>query len=862
MRQVVGDFLESKASMIGKGLKKHSGLFISRKYTGLIDHLIRSLVPLAGIWEEADEIREDRLALIALGGYGRGELCFESDLDLLFIHQGKLSPEITETVTRLLYPLWDAKLEVGHTVLTLQECIRLTKRDFRFQTSVMDARFLLGSKPFFKTFMASLWSRIEREKRSLLNQLLIYQKKREEKYSGQDYFVEPDVKEGLGGLRDHAFMAWIARLHFNLKGLSQIRRLPIFSHFEIGKLNYSKSYLLKVRNQLHLLAGRKEDRLLLPYQEDMSRIFGYRGRSSLTVSEHLMRHVHEHMNRIRYAHEDFQDKMLAILDPRPYTSPPSQLPPEFRITKGYLVFKKEDLIEEDPLLILRAFSEANQRGLLLGSGLILEIRKRLEKDAKRLVEVPGAKRLFLELFYKPSNPKVLRLALEIGLISHFIPEFKKIRNLAKLSLYHEETVDLHALKTLEVIHDISKGVYDDKWPLFKVIYKELKQPHFLFLAGLLHDIGKGYRGDHPKKGGELIRRILKRLGLTGEALVVIPFLVKHHLLLTDISQRRDLNEERTSVQVAQTLENEENLKLLFLLTVADSLATGPMARSDWKISLLIELYLKGRHILLRGTLASPDITKRLEERKKRLERLLRPFFTKKNITALMDQVSTRYFLNTPLETMSVHFRLALTMGEKKLSWTLQKLEDISVTRIILCTYDSPGLFSRMVGVFALNNIEVLSANVFTLKNGLAFDIYEVTNPLDPLREKEQWGKIHEDIIRALDEGFPMDALVSRKGQSSLSSTGYYGHTMKRAEVNNGVSDFFTGIEVNSESRVGLLYELAKKISSLGLDIRFAKVNSDKERMNGVFYVRDSEGQKVQEEDQIKEIQEEILSVMR
>ena len=181
MKHVVQDFLESKESLIQQGLKKHSGLFISRKYTGLIDRLICSLVPLAGVWDEADEIREDRLALEALGGYGRSELCFGSDLDLLFIHKGKLSPGITETVTRVLYPFWDAKLEVGHSILTMQECMRLIKRDFRLLTSLMDARFLLGSRSFFQTFMTELRSRIEREKRSFLNQLLIYQKKREEK---------------------------------------------------------------------------------------------------------------------------------------------------------------------------------------------------------------------------------------------------------------------------------------------------------------------------------------------------------------------------------------------------------------------------------------------------------------------------------------------------------------------------------------------------------------------------------------------------------------------------------------------------------------------------------------------------------
>ena len=767
-----------------------------------------------------------------------------------------------EVVLRGLYPLWDANLEVGYAILTIQECIHLAMNDFRALTSVMDARFLLGSRAFFLLFEEAFWSRIDREKKSLLNQFLTNQQKREVKYSSQSYFVEPDIKEGRGGLRDLHFLAWMARTYLKSKTLNQIKRFPVFSHFGLDKLGYSKGFLLKVRNHLHLLAdGRKQDVLLLPFQKEISYSLGYKNGPSGTGPERFMRSLYLHLNRIRYGSEEFYAKALDIIDTRPVELTQDDLLPEFQITKGNIVLKAEGLLQQDPLLILKAFDEANRQGLFLGSGLIWAAGEVIASEGERLLSHPEAKGLFLQIFLKPQNPKILRLALNIGLIGLFVPEFKKIRNLAQFDYYHLETVDLHSVKTVEVIYEISTGSYDDRWPLFRKIYRELETPDLLLLAALFHDIGKGYRGDHAERGAQLIPRILTRLDINSEAQKVISFLVEHHLLLAHVSQRRDLNDEKTSVQVAQTIQNIETLKLLFLLTIADSISTGPLAHSDWKIMLIIELFFKVRRILERGTLASPDATKRLEDNKNRLYRLLMPNFPKKDILDLIDQVSTRYFLNVPQDDMVKHFRLALTMGKKRISWILQKLEYAPVTRVILCTFDKPGLFSKMVGVFTLNNIKVLSANVFTLKNGLAFDVYEVTNPLDPYREEKKWQKILGEVEQAIEGGLPLDELIDKKDRMILASKGEYAHEKKEIIVDNEASGFFTILEVSTGERIGMLYELAKAIFSLGLDIRFAKLNSDKERMTGVFYVRDSGGQKILEEDQIQKIKLEIMSVM-
>jgi len=858
-QKIVSGFLESRESFIQTGLKQGSGQEAVHRYADLMDQFVRSLFFEAGFRENWRQEVEDGLAVMALGGYGRRELCLCSDVDLMVIHQGKLSQEMTSAISRAIYPLWDAKLEVGHSILTYRECIRLAVTDFRVFTSLLDSRFLLGSRSFYQLFQDAFWSRMQREQLALLGRFLFSREERANKYGGEDHFVEPDLKEGLGGLRDLHLMDWMARTYFRCERLEQLKRFAVFSHFDLEELAVSRSFLLNVRNHLHLLANRREDRLFLSFQNRVSRALGYEDGPGISGPERLMRDLYLHLNRIRYRHEEFQAKALDTIDPAPAEAMSEQLPRELQIVKGNVVLKEGSLFEKDPLMILYAFKEANERGLFLGSGFIWEAEKVIAQRGEDLSVSPEAKALFLEIILRPRTPKIIRLALEIGLITLFIPEFSEIRNLPQFGYYHVMTVDLHSLRALEVVNEISQGVYDRQWPLLRKVFETIERPDRLFLAALLHDIAKGDQSDHAEKGSEIIIRILKRLGVTGEALEVIPFLVRHHLLLVNVSQRRDLSDEKTSVQVAQAIQDKQRLKMLFLLTVADSVATGPMARSDWKIMLLTELFVKVRRILERGLLASPDATQEIaEEKQSRLE-ALRGEFSEGEILKLMDQVSSRYFLSAELGDMVHHFRMALTLGPERHAWVLHQVADAPVTRIIQCTDDRPGLYSKMVGVLTLNNIEILAAHIFTLKNGLAFDIYEVTNPMDPYREAERWEKTLRDVRLALADRLPLDDLIREK-ERSLYAQAYQSPVAKKVRVDNEASDFFTVIEISWPTSVGLAYALAKEIFSLGLDIRFAKVNSDEERLKGVFYVKDANWQKIYEADQIADIRDRLMAL--
>lgn len=858
-QKIVSDFLESREFFIQTRLKRYSGQEAVRKYADLMDQFVRTLFFEAGVRENWSHEVDDSLTVMALGGYGRRELCLSSDVDLMVIHQGKLSQEMKGVISRAIYPLWDARLEVGHSILTYRECIRLAVTDFRVFTSLLDSRFLLGSRSFYQLFQEAFWSRISREGASLLGRFLISRKERAEKYGGEDHFVEPDLKEGLGGLRDLHFMDWMARTYFRCERLEQIKRFAAFAHFDLDELTLSRSFLLNVRNHLHLLAKRREDRLLLSFQNRISKDLGYEDGPNISGPEKLMRDLYLHLNRIRYRHEEFQAKVLDMIDPTPAEPASEHLREALQVVKGNIVLKEGSLFEKDPLIILQALNEANQRGLFLGSGFIWEAEEIIAQGGKGLIDSAEAKKLFLEIILKPQNPKIIRLALEIGLITLFIPEFSEIRNLPQFGFYHVMTVDLHSLRALEVVKEISEGVYDSQWPLLRKVFEVIQDADSLFLAALLHDIAKGNEADHAEKGSKLIIRILQRLGLEGKALEVVPFLVRHHLLLVNVSQRRDLSYERTSVQVAQTIQDKETLKMLFLLTVADSFATGPVARSDWKIMLLTELFVKVRRILERGLLASPDATNKIAAGKESVLKTLRSEFSEEEILDLMEQVSPRYFLSATPEDMVRHFRMALTLGKERHVWVLQRVADAPVTRIIQCTYDKPGLFSRMVGVFTLNNIAILSAHIFTLKNGLAFDIYEVTNPLDRYRETETWDKTLKDVKLALEDRLPLDHLIQEKGRS-LYSQAYHAPVTRKVLVDNEASDFFTVIEISAPTSVGLAYNLAKRIFLLGLNIRFAKVNSDEEMLRGVFYVKDSSGQKIYEDSQIAHIRDELIAL--
>lgn len=836
-------------------------MVLVQTFSGIMDRFVRSLFVSAGFPATKDGPGQQPMVLMAVGGYGRQELCLHSDVDLMVIHQGVLPSEMDQRISRALYPLWDVRLDVGHAVLTFRECVRLALQDFRMLLSLMDARFLLGARAYFDLFQEAFRSRIEREKPLLLDKFLVARKQRIDQYGGEAHFVEPDLKEGPGGLRDLHVMVWMSRIFFGCGRLMQMKRFAAFVHFDLAGLSRSRSFLLKLRNALHGHAGRREDRLLLSFQEPMARAMGYGNGPRLSGGERLMRDLYRQINRIRSGYEEFEARALDLMRSSPMEPVLVSLPTDLQATGGHIVWREGTLSERDPLLILKAFQEANEQGLFLGPGFIWEARKMISQQGRLLKASGAARKIFLSLLLNPKTPRVLRLALEMGLVELFIPEFKRVRDLPQYGFYHVMTVDLHSLETLHEIHQMARGAHQERWPILQQVFQGLQEPAWVYLAALLHDVGKGFGNGHAERGSRKVPRILNRLGLSEEARTVVSFLVRHHLLLVNISQRRDLSDEKTAVQVAQVIQDRGLLDMLLLLTVADSFATGPLARTDWKIMLLLELFTKVRRILTRGVLASADATRAIAEKRRAVERSLEKEHPRDQVLVLMDQVSSRYFLHTEVPDMIAHFRLALSLKDKRHQWVLRRTKGGPVTRVIQCTYDRPGLFCKMAGVFALNNMRIISANIFALRNGLAFDLYEVTDPPDPFRQEALWKRTLADLHLTLEDRLPLEERLQEKRQGLIHGRGHGTGIQKRVRIQNEASDFFTLIEVQAGNRMGLLYDVAKEITALGFDIRTARVTSDEERLTGVFYVRDLEGQKVYEEGVLARTRERLMGVL-
>jgi len=838
--------MAAKKVLVLDHLPKLSGIKLTRRYSLLVDYFLRRLFFLSGLTPNTfNSVHTGRVAVIALGGYGSRELCFGSDVDLMILHEkGQLPDFLERSLLSIFYGLWDAKLDVGYSIVNLREAKGLIKKEFESLTSVISARFVAGSRSLFREATALFMAGLEEDRKELFTKVMEARAEREIRFDKEVFLLEPELKEGLGGLRDLDYMRWVSRVCLGVDRFAELSGRKEFSHFDLKQLYHARGFLLKIRNYLHSMAGRKEDRLLLEYQRRLASLLGYGDSISLSGTDRFMKEVYLHMNRVRYAVEEFLVKVGDILFPAPVLKTSWFLPPEFCLVKGNLVLKEMELLEQNPNLILSALNIASQYNLHLGSGLIWRAKGLVARYGGKFRSSKSARDLFVKLITDPGSLKIMRLTLELGLLCVFIPEFKKIRNLAQFGYYHVETVDLHSLSTLHILGKIRDGEYDHQWPLLRTVWNEVKNPALLCLAGLLHDIGKGYGRGHSKKGGEIVQQIVERLGFDGAASRIVSFLVLHHLLLTRTSQRRDLGDEKTVIQVAQTVQDLDLLNMLFLLSVADSMATGPAARSHWKHSLLEELFLKVRKVIREGTFVTPDATKKAEQKRQKVVKALEGEFGPKAVEEMLEQVSIRYLLSVELPDMIQQIRLALGMGDKKYAWALRVRKAPSVTRILQCTYDIPGLFSKMVGVFTINDIRVLSANIFTLRNGLALDIYEVTNPLDPLRESERWDKVHADILAALEGRICLEEMVRIRQKAKEYLKYYESHIRSKIKIDNQVSDFFTVIEGIWPYRPGILYEVARKLHSLELDIRFAKVNIDKEKMAGAFYVRDSAGQKV------------------
>ncbi len=809
------------------------------------------------------EIAKNPYAIVALGGYGRKDQCIHSDVDLLFLFDKSVPEEAEELIKEIVFPLWDIGLEVGYATRSVKDCIEVAGDDLTALSALFDGRFICG----FSNLVTKMYERLQKKvvcsrSKKIISMLVEESIQRHLHFGDSSYLLEPNLKKGQGGLRDFHTMLWIAKIK---SGLKQTRDLEYFGYLSDKEFNIIKKsidFIHDVRNRLHYITGKKSDRLHMEYQIKLSNLMKFRGKNGQKPVELFLGKLHSCMEKIKQQHLIFLSEPgshIPFISMRSVLGSKTKIPGLKVNKRNMLEFISMEAVIKSPALLLKIFVESADKKVPISA-----LAKRIVKDLLYLVddEFRKNKSIVKDFEYVLASPpitfNILNEMLNTGFLICFIPEFKGIISRIEYNEYHIYPVDKHSIKTVQTA---KKFKNEEKTELLIAsLYNGLSNKTVLLWACLLHDIGKSESSAyHSEIGATAAVKILKRYGMGKKEIDTVSFLIRNHLFLIQTATRRDINIEETAVFCARKIKDIEKLKLLYLLTIADSISTGPKAWNSWVATLLSELFSKILNVLKKGELATTEVVEIVQHKQNKLNRLLAETEEIKGAKRCIDLMSLRYFLYVPVADMPEHIRLYHKLSELKFVWDIKK-DELSNTRIItVCAKNMPGLFSKIAGVLTLNSIDILDVQVYTWKNDIAFDVLRVTPPKDLIFEDEKWMDISKELNAVLVHNINLSAKIYNKIHQAKPLKTYTFKKPLQINVDNDSSDFFSIIEVFSYNFPGLLYSITDILFKCGLDIYVAKIATHADQIADIFYVRNFYGEKTitleQEESIIKKIKE-------
>lgn len=837
---------------------------ILKTYTRIIDEYFRESYAQSAVGMRLGT-QKHPYALVALGGYGRGEQCVHSDIDLLFLFDRRVPPGAADLVNEFLFPLWGMGYDVGYVTRSVDECVQLAKEDVESLTAMLDARFLAGISPLYSKLEQALQKKVLKKKPQKVIQWLVEaNNQRHRKFGESSHLLKPNLKEGQGGLRDYHTLLWVARILSGVRQRRELKYLGILSHDEYRVLTDALKFIWLVRNHLHLLVGRKNDQLHFEHQLKLAYRLGFKDTVDKKAVEQFLGRLHKEMEQIHYLCKlYFHEHLLNKAHGRFKADDPLSVVDGLIVAKGQLYFKTAKAITENPLLLLRIFEESVRLKLPLSMEA-----KRLVKEFGGLIDKPlytselAVKSFERILVTRRFRFYVLTEMLNTGLLTRILPEFARLSNRILYNNYHIYPVDRHSIKVVRVLKHFGTADDESGCTLCGELYKKLNGKKWLLWAALLHDIGKGDPSmSHSEKGAELAQAILTERNAPVTAIKTVTFLIKEHLFLANMASRRDIDAEETAIFCARHIQRIDHLKMLYLLTVADSVATGPKAWNEWRATLLSNLFLKVASILEGKELASGKAIRAEAQKKAQLLEQV-PDNERRMVEDLLSVMSPRYLLNMPVEQMRRHVDLYHTMGTKPFQWEIRPGTSSDTRTITICAKDRPGLFAKFAGVLTLNQIDILSAQIFTWRNSTALDILEVTPPPDRIFEKEMWQKAAQELTAALTGQIDLPVLLHKKRSTTRPVQLPGMERYAKVVVDNSSSSFFTIIEVFANSFKGLLFAITDALYRCGLDIWVAKIATDVDQVVDVFYVRDFDGQKITDRDKLNHIKQTVLSAIK
>ena len=808
---------------------------------GLIFHLVtQDFHPLANPTEG------ERIALLAVGGYGRAEMAPFSDVDLLFLTPWKETAWAESIIESMLYLMWDLKLKVGHASRTVNDCLRLGREDFTIRTALLEHRFLVGHEPLAVELRDRLRAELFKGTGPEFVEAKLAERAERHKRQGQRYVLEPNVKEGKGGLRDLQALYWIAKYLYPVETPAALVTVGVFTDEEYRAFEAAADFLWAVRCHLHLIAKRMVDQLTFDLQVEVATRMGYEDSAGRRAVEIFMQDYFRHATHVGELTRVF----LTALEQR-HTKPAPMLQrllrrrPKLREglreDHGRLNFTAPSVLTDNPLNMLRLFEEALRTGLLIHPDAMRGVRSHLALIDDTLRENPEANRIFLDLLLKHGNPeRSLRRMNELGVLGAFIPEFGAIVAMMQFNVYHHYTVDEHIIQCIRNLAQIERGELVEELPVASSILSEGVNRRVIYVALLLHDIGKGRPEDHSVLGAQLARRIAPRLGLNAEESETVEWLVRQHLLMSDVAQKRDLSDPRTVRDFARQVKSRKRLDLLTVLTVCDIRGVGPTTWNNWKAMLLRRLHGETAAVL-EGGIESANRERGIEEARRAVRAALSDW-DQKDLRREMGRHYIPYWQGLTTDTQIVFAELLRGIPDDEIRLDLKPDVNHDATRACFALADHPGIFSRLAGALALVGANVVDARTYTSKDGYATAVFWVQDDDGTPYEVERLPRLRSMIEKTLRGEVVTREAMRDRDKVKKREREFRFPTM--INFDNEGSEIYTIIEVDTRDRPGLLYDLTRTLAANNIYIASAVIATFGAQVVDSFYVKDMFGLKL------------------
>ena len=868
---IKGAFLDARA-LVKTDVESGAltGLAAARALSGLQDATIQVIYDFATkhFYYAQNPTAAERIAVVATGGYGRGELAPGSDIDLLFVRPFKQTPWGESVIEFILYMLWDLGLKVGHATRSLGECVRLSKQDITIRTAILEARYLWGDQKLYDELRKKFWTEVATGSgQDFVEAKLAERNERHERQGESRYLVEPNIKEGKGGLRDLQTLYWIGKYLFHVDDAATLVQHNVFTKEEYKTFQKAESFLWDVRVHLHYLVGRAEERLSFDVQPELAKALNFTDENPRRAVEAFMKTYFlvakdvGDLTRIFCAALEDQNKKRrpSLASMLPGFLKPRTGGDDFFVENGRLN-ARSNIFRSDPINMIRIFHIADAKSVDVHPDALRTITRSLDAITDDVRRDPEANRLFLEILSSRNNPeRALRLMNEAGVFGRFVPEFGRVVGLMQFNMYHHYTVDEHLIRAVGNVAAIDHGAHKEEHPLSTDVIKRVKSREALYVAILLHDIAKGLPGDHSDVGAAIANSLCPRLGLKPEDTAAVMWLVKNHLVMSDMAQKRDIADPKTVKDFVSQVQTPEMLRLLLVLTVADIRAVGPGVWNGWKGQLLRELYYEAESVMSGGD-AIPARAARVVHAKAALELRIADM-TKEAQERALSRHYDSYWLAFDDAAHERHARLMADADAKGelFSLSAESNDFRSVTEIVLFTPDHPGLFSQLAGAVSISGGTIVDAKAFTTTDGFALDVFSVQDAEGgTFGDAARVERLRQSIERTLrGEVYPRRAIAQRPAKRRSSAF----RVTPRINFDNDASASATVVEVEGLDRPGLLYEVTDALFQSGLSISSAMVSTYGERAVDVFYVRDGFGHKVRHEERLKAVHARLLKAL-